>query len=153
MQKPWFRKITYDLTLIIDIRLVIWESWNDPWTWRISVLFFYLSQNKRLKVSYCTKIKGKPVPQSRTTVIKLNVISMGGSSYKSSREWGGQANIELLAVSYHLAAFSSTLLEQGWLVLNLTFCPLLVCTTPMVGISCRSDVGDTSAGCFSLVHP
>ncbi len=38
-----------------------------------------------------------------------------------------------------MAASSSTLLEKGALVLNPSFCPLLVSTTPVVSIGSRSN--------------
>ncbi len=53
------------------------------------------------------KIKGERVPQKGKTIIKLNVISIGGSSfYRNTLESvEGQATVELSKMSHYLAAF------------------------------------------------
>ncbi len=59
-------------------------------------------------------LNGEQVPQSRTTVIELNVYTLGSSSFYRNPLKGedGTLLLSCLRASHCLAAFSSTLLDE-----------------------------------------
>ncbi len=78
---------------------------------------------------------GERGPQCRTTVIKLNIISMGASSFYRNPLENEEATLGLLGAGHDLADFLATLLEKRLPGSQSSLCrPLLVCTTPMGGI-------------------
>ncbi len=85
---------------------------------------------------------GDWVPESGATVKKLHVISMGGSSFYRNPLESEAGRLPLTGATHCLATFSTTLLEKR-LAGSRSFlcCPLLVCTTPVVGIGRKSAKG------------